>query len=203
MAAEIDTLREAAGRLGAGEALPADLEARVNAIFADHRAQLVRIARGWGADAARGEEIAQETMEIGWRKLPAFRFESSFLHFLGQIARNLARRDRAKLADLLTTDGVIEGTSEEIGALGLLRDEEQQQVFEAAIGDLPVEEQDALHLRYELGLSQDEITERLGIEAASGARGVLQSARRHLKGRLREALIALGHGSSFFGSSIL
>jgi RNA polymerase sigma-70 factor (ECF subfamily) len=198
---EDQTLRSAAQSMRAGAPLPPEMHARLNAIFASYHPRLSRMVGGWTRDPGRTEDVVQEALMAGWRQLPEFRFESSFLHYLGSIARNLVRRNARKMSELLTEDGDVDPASEEMTALAQLRDEEQLAVLQAAVADLPQLEQDALHLRYELGLSQDDVTAQLGLEHASGGRGTLQQARRHLRARLRSALVNLGHGSSFFESS--
>jgi len=54
-----------------------------------------------------------------------------------------------------------------------------------------------VHLRYVEGLSQQDITEVLQIEGATGARPAPALSAQARQG-LRQELTAMGHGSSFF-----
>ena len=56
-----------------------------------------------------------------------------------------------------------------------------------------------VHLRYVEGMAIRDIDGLLGL-SGSGARGVLQRVKRALRGRVNDALHALGHGPSLLQS---
>jgi RNA polymerase sigma factor (sigma-70 family) len=197
-----DALRLAQARLLAGDPLEPELQARVDAFMARVRSQVVRLGRGWTGDSQKAEDLAQEAITEAWNKLPAFRFgQNAFAPFVIGIGRNKLRNARRRISEQLTEDGVLDAASDVVGALERLRDEEQEEVLLASLGGLPPLEQDALYLRYVEGMQVEEITAHQRLDNASGARGVLQSARRHLEQDLRRALADMGHGSSFFRNS--
>lgn len=65
-------------------------------------------------------------------------------------------------------------------------EEERTRVFAAIDGVLDEKERAALWLRASEGMSVEEITRVLRLESATGARGLLQTARRKLRAALRE-----------------
>jgi len=171
--------------------------AELDALFAAHRDRLVAVCMKSVGDRTRAEELAQEAMTVAYGKLSTFRGEAAFSTWLCGIARNLSWRAKSKRKDMLVTDGVLELDAAVTGVVtGLLRDE-REQLMERAIAGLTGEERAAVRMRYVEGLTQDEITERLGLDARTGARGLLQRCRRKLGRELRAQLEVMGHGSSF------
>lgn len=180
---------------------PAELAAaaaELDALFAAHADRLKalcrRLTRG---DEQQAAEISQEAMTVAYGKLSTFRSDGDFGSWLNGIARNLAMRASAKKRDLLVTDGVIEARDAATGVLTSMGRAEREAIMRRAAAVLDPEEQQAIHLRYVEGLSQDEITEALNLDAHTGARGLLQRCRRKLGRALRAELEALGHSSSF------
>lgn len=147
-------------------------------------------------------ELAQETMLTGYRRLPEFRGDSSVHTWLFGIARNLCLRERVRHRDLLGVEHVFEPDDPATGPLAAMRREERDSLLaEARQAVLTPDEQEALILRYELGVSDEEITTMLHLTEASGARGLLQRCRRKLRRELERRLAELGHGHSLvFGS---
>ena len=86
-------------------------------------------------------------------------------------------RDESVDPDALLADG-----GDPLDRVAVL--EERDAVLEAIMAKLEPMERNALWLRAIERLPVDEITRRLGIAGASGARGVLQSARRKLRAHL-------------------
>jgi RNA polymerase sigma factor (sigma-70 family) len=189
-------------RMASGSPLGPKLEAELQAFFAEMRPRVVRLCSRWAGDLGAGEELAHEALAEAWKKLPELTLYGSFAGFVFSIARHKQLNHRRRISERLTEDGVVERASEEASALHRLREEEQEDVLLRAIAGLPQQEQDAVFWKYYHGLSVDEITVRLGLTNPSGARSVLQNAKRHLQARLRQVLGELGHGSSFFRSSL-
>jgi RNA polymerase sigma-70 factor (ECF subfamily) len=138
-----------------------------------------------------------------WVKLPEFRGDSSFGTWLYGISRNLCFRAMRKRGEnLLAADGVVEEADPRASALSTLRRREREDLLRRASLVLQPLEQEAVHLRYVEHLPQDRITEVLGLESASGARGLLQRCRRKLGREMNRLLGELGHGTSFIRSSV-
>jgi len=191
-------------RLVAGGEAPAEgsFVGDVERLFAAHQDRVYAICYRFVRDPERANELAQETLLTAWRKLPEFRGDSRFGTWLYGIARGLCFNAVRRKQDLLSSDGVIETESPEQGALHKLRRREREELLRAAAAAvLDPQEQEAVHLRYVEHLPQARITDLLGLDEASGARGVLQRCRRKLQRELRQRLAELGHGTSFVWES--
>jgi len=131
-------------------------------------------------------DLAQEVLLSAWRGLPEFDARSQFSSWLFAIARNrciTALRPRVLSRDAsVDLEGLVEEADDPLDRLALIQ--EESAVLEAIRESLDPIEQDALWLRVVECLPVDEITRVLRIPAASGARAVLQSARRKLRARL-------------------
>lgn len=134
-------------------------------------------------DHNRALDLAQETLINAYRGLDAFEGRSGFGSWLFMIARHrcvseIRSASRRKGEEILPDDLADPGPSpDEI--LESRTDEEE--VLELIRRRLDPVEQEALWLRCFEGLPVDEITHLLGIGASTGARSVLQRARRKLR----------------------
>lgn len=105
-------------------------------------------------DAAQADDLAQETFIQAWRGLDRFRGEASFSTWLLGIAHNRWRnarrrqRDHAPLDDAHATESTVPSAA----ALADL-----QHDLAGALRQLDADEQLALHLAYQQGLSHGEI----------------------------------------------
>ena len=99
---------------------------------------------------------------------------------------------------MLVDDGVLDAEDPASSVMASLRRHEREELMRAAsVAVLTEQEQEAVHLRYVEGMSQQRITEVLRLDAKTGARGLLQRCRRKLERELRRRLELMGHGSSF------
>ena len=154
-------------------------------------------------DSEQARELTQETFLVAYQRLAEFRGESRFLTWVYGIARNKCRNARSRRRELLVEDGVVDPSDATLGVLsGLRQAEREATLHRVANAILTPLEQEAVHLRYVEGLSQEHITEVLQLENATGGRGLLQRCRRKLSRGLRQELRAMGHGSSFFQKTI-
>lgn len=134
-------------------------------------------------DHERALDLVQDVMILAHRALPEFEARSKFSSWLYMIARHRCLREVRRPGLLLDEeadpDSVPAATA---GPDELHEQRESEEVLLQLMRDhLERDERDALWLRYFEGASVDEITEMLAIREASGARGVLQSARRKLR----------------------
>lgn len=140
-------------------------------------------------DHERALDLTQECLVRAWRGLPAFESRSAVSSWLFAIARNACRSalrkrplrhdpdvEMEEMSDLLAGP---EDTAEHRVRL--------EQVLAAMQEALSPPEREALWLRAYEGLHVDEITRLLGLDGASGARSLLQSARRKLRAALGPA----------------
>jgi len=118
-----------------------------------------------GASPETAEEIAQETLITVWRKSVQFdRHKSSAATWIFTIARNL-RIDRLRKENRPALDS-NEPLLVPDGPRSPLAEIEESTVVDrvtAAIGDLPLDQQEAVRLSFIEGLSHGEISERLNV----------------------------------------
>lgn len=167
-------------------------------LFDAHRSGVERVCRRMTGNAARAEELTQEALLTAWRRLPELQDPSRFGPWVYGIARNLCLNAVRKRSEVLVEDGVVEG-EDHTSTLKLLQKQEREQLLRDAAANLDAQEQEAVHMRYVLGLPLERIDALLGL-TGSGARGLLQRCKRKLKRDLRARLGEMGHGSSLFRS---
>jgi len=133
-------------------------------------------------------DLAQDVLLRAYEKLESFEGSSRFSTWLFVVARNvcLASRRRfqpewaveAELSELASSDP----DPEEL----FFRQEDQEQLLRVMRTRLDSIEQRALWMRGVERIAVETITEELGLENATGARSLLQRARRKLRAALRE-----------------
>lgn len=113
-------------------------------------------------DVALADDLAQETFLQAWRRLARFRGESAFSTWLLGIAHNHWRNARRCQRDHVSLDDSGAGSNSNsrraesaVGASTPLSD--LQHDLGAALRQLDADEQLALHLHYQQGLSHSEI----------------------------------------------
>jgi RNA polymerase sigma-70 factor, ECF subfamily len=128
-------------------------------------------------------DLAQEVLISAYRNLPSFKGQSRFSSWLFVIARNRClsevRRPRLLLDDDRQPDDLYSAGPTPAQVFEEKRDEES--LLELIRTTLTSEEQEVIWLRCFECLPVDTITRMLGIQQSSGARGLLQSARRKLR----------------------
>lgn len=132
-------------------------------------------------------DMAQDVLVNAYRRLDTFEGRSGFSSWLFVIARNRCLSELRRPSPLWENDDAIDAIADP----GEKPDEElERRLDEEAILELirrhldPVE-REALWLRCYEGIPVDEITRVLRIEASTGARSVIQRARRKLRAALR------------------
>lgn len=138
-----------------------------------------------GGQAARADDLVQETFIRAWQALPAFRFESAFSTWLHRMAVNTALmqlRKRAGGEDSETDDGMLEAvpTTDTAGQ----RTRERLDL-ERAVATLPERARAVLVLHDIEGWKHEEIAAELGM-AVGSSKAQLHRARKLLRERLGE-----------------
>jgi len=167
---------------------PRSVEGRaaVETLFARYDARVYH----WCLRLARNHEtaldLAQEAMLTALRDLPQFQERSRFSTWLYTVVRRrslrLLQRERRWLIDDVDDATLVSRApdpADEVAGRA-----EENWVRKVMRDILEPTEATALVLRCEEGLPVDEITRLLNLPGASGARGVLQSARRKLRAAL-------------------
>lgn len=161
-------------------------------------------------DVQHSEDIAQEAYLAVWKRLNTLRNPDSFLPWLRQITRNLARdhlrRSQARPGDQTGTEPALwdqerdqEGLGDEGAETSLLRAEEDRLIAQA-LEALPDESREVLTLFYREGQSSRQVARLLGLTDAavrkrlSRARGALRS---ELEQKLGETLVRTVPGAAF------
>lgn len=164
-------------------------------LYLAHHAALFRYAAGEVGDAEEAREIVQETFIRAWGALARFRGESSLLHWLFRIARNLiidrarTRKRRGEIsldAPLDESGGTLGDRLASPGAAPDAAAERAEELtrFRAAVAALPEIQRSVFILREWEGLAYEAIAVRLDLN--------LGTVRSRLA-RAREALLeALG-----------
>jgi RNA polymerase sigma-70 factor (ECF subfamily) len=131
-------------------------------------------------------DLAQETLLRAYRNLGSYEGPGRFAGWLFVIARNRCLSAARPPPLLRDEDAAVEETVDprpDPEARTMTREAEER-VLALIRTELDPTEQTAIWLRCFEGVAVDEITRRLGISQSSGARGVLQSARRKLRAAL-------------------
>lgn len=132
-------------------------------------------------NAALADDIAQETFVRAYRSLAKFHGEGLFSTWLLGIARNVWRNDRRRQRDevAIDQDSVTMAEDSSTHATDLRHD------LSLALRELSPDEQLALHLGYQQGLSHSEISRLLDWPLGSVKTHLLRS-----KEKLRDLLAA-------------
>ena len=146
-------------------------------------------------DHERALELAQDVLVSAWRHLDSFDGRSRFSSWLFALARNRClselRRSAPAFAHAFDLDALHDGHGDPERCL--LERLGEQELLDLIRDELDAQEQEALWLRCFDGLPVDAITEVLDVRESSGARAVLQRARRKLRAALeRRGRLELG-----------
>jgi RNA polymerase sigma-70 factor (ECF subfamily) len=175
---DIDLVRAAK----AGRGTRAGRDAAAVLLGRYQRAVYVRALR-YVRDHDRALDIAQDVLLSAFEKLGSFEGRSTFASWLFSITRNRCLNEMRRVS-LFSDDGHDPDAvpDERPGPLELLEEGEgAERVLAVMRAVLDPVEQKAIWLRCYERMPIDEITRILGIDEASGARGVLQTARRKLR----------------------
>ncbi|MEZ5463686.1 MAG: RNA polymerase sigma factor [Lysobacteraceae bacterium] len=149
------------------------------------------IALAMVRDVPVSEDIAQDAFIKAWRKLPQLNQSSSFLPWLRQITRNLARDHlRAKKRERVGGDfDVALATVADPGPghADRMNREQETEVLAELLDELPEDTRELLLIYYREGQSSQQVAELLGIRDAA-VRKRLSRARQSLRDDLLERL---------------
>ena len=134
-------------------------------------------------DHERALELAQDVLVSAWRNLDSFGGRARFSSWLFAVARNRCLSELRRPALPVDAEFDLESLRDERGGpeADLLARLDEEALLDLIREELDATEQEALWLRCVEGMPVESITEVLDVREASGARGVLQRARRKLR----------------------
>jgi len=140
------------------------------------------------SDHEQALDMAQEVLLSAYRNLGSFGGRAQFGSWIFSIARNrcLSELRRPSLLMDEETDPDDRASGQVLPDQDLENRLAEEELLELIRVRLDAVEQQAVWLRCFEKIPVDEITRMLGIEEASGARGVLQRARRKLRAALED-----------------
>ena len=133
-------------------------------------------------DTERALDLSQDVLATVWEKIGTFEGRSKFSSWLFSVTRNRCI-DSSRRVDLLGDDAEL-GEIRDAAPLpdAVFEDERGEEwLLHTIRTELEPEEQQAIWLRCVERMSVDDVTRILGVDGASGARAVLQRARRKLR----------------------
>ncbi len=122
--------------------------------------RLFRVVRRMASDAAQAESLVQETWVRAWRALPRWREGGVPIAWLATIAVNLARdawRKKAPVDFADLADGALELADDAAGPEQVLESAERLAGLARAVQQLRPEQRAVIALRYDAGLSYEEV----------------------------------------------
>ena len=133
-------------------------------------------------DPERALDLSQDVLLTVWERIGSFEGRSKFSSWIFTVTRNRCI-DAGRRVNILADDEV----SEEIPDAALLADvtvqqeQDEARLLQTIRAALDPVEQDVVWLRCFERMRMEDITAQLGIDGATGARAVLQRARRKLR----------------------
>ena len=158
-----------------------------SALLDRYRGHVLRWCRRFRPEGEEAIDLAQEILLAAYRNLPQFAGRSRFPSWLFTITRRRCldeMRRRRPLLEALHED--LELTDPRADTAGAHdRERAEMHLRNELAAHLAPDEQDAIWLRYVEGFTVEEIEVALRPAGASGARGLLQRARRRLRAKWR------------------
>jgi RNA polymerase sigma-70 factor (ECF subfamily) len=133
-------------------------------------------------DRERALDLSQDVLAQAWRKLGSFGGRAKFSSWLFAVTRNRCI-DVSRRVDPLETDVDMDEFADPSPPVDAVPEEARSDGWLLRIirDELAPEEQQAIWMRCVERMSIDEVTRVLNIDGASGARAVLQRARRKIR----------------------
>lgn len=157
-------------------------EAAADELFGRYRGRVYAWCRRYLRDPELALDLAQDVLLLAYRSLHTWEGRAPFGGWLFTVTHHACLR-AVRSRRLEQDDGfVLEDLPDpRPDAATALEDAQERDALLALVRQLEPQEQRAVWLRCAERMPVDEITRVLGLDTASGARGLLQTARRKLK----------------------
>jgi RNA polymerase sigma-70 factor (ECF subfamily) len=172
-------------RIAQGESDAARRRAAATELVTRYRDAVYLWCFRYTRDPERALDLSQDVLATVWEKITTFEGRSKFSSWLFSVTRNRcidASRRIDLLADEFELGEIRDPAPLPDAALEAGRDEDW--LLRTIRAELEPQEQQAIWLRCVERLPVDDVTRILGVDGASGARAVLQRARRKLRAAL-------------------
>jgi RNA polymerase sigma-70 factor (ECF subfamily) len=152
-------------------------------LLSRHRGQVYGWCRRYVRDHERALDLSQDVLMTAYRALGGFEGRAPFSAWLFMIARRQCIRAMRPRSLMRDEDAEVDALVDPADGPEQRFDDrrEIEELLRLMRAVLEPREQDAVWLRYVENASVDDITRTLGLTAASGARGLLQTAKRKLR----------------------
>ncbi len=136
-------------------------------------------------DTDRALDLSQDVLMTVWQRMGSFEGRSKLSTWIFAVARNRCI-DAGRRVDLLADEDVPEDVPDPVPLADVVvqQDEDETRLLRTIRATLDPAEQDVIWLRCVERMRMEDVTTMLGIDGATGARAVLQRARRKLRAAL-------------------
>ena len=172
-------------RIAQGEGDAARRRAAATELLTRYRDAVYLWCFRYTRDPERALDLSQDVLATVWEKIGTFEGRSKFSSWLFSVTRNRCI-DASRRVDLLADEfelGEIRDPSPLPDAM-LEEGHDEDWLLRTIRTELEPQEQQAIWLRCVERMPVDDVTRILGLDGASGARAVLQRARRKLRAAL-------------------
>lgn len=136
-------------------------------------------------DVERALDLSQDVLTSVWQKLDTFESRAKFSSWLYSVTRNRCIDASRHVSYLLDEDAVAAAPDRApLPDRALDEEQDEEWLLETIRTELAPDEQQAIWLRCIERMGYDEVTRIMRLENASGARTVLQRARKKLRAAL-------------------
>lgn len=157
-------------------------EAAATELFGRYHGRVYAWCRRYARDPEQALDLAQDVLLIAYRSLHTWEGRAPFGGWLFTVTHHACLRAVRRRGPVRDDDFDLEGVPDpRPDAATVLEDAQERDALLGLVEDLDPLEQRAVWLRAAERMPIDEITRVLGLDTASGARGLLQTARRKLK----------------------
>lgn len=161
----------------------------IEALIRGQMDRIYRLCRSLVRHEQAAAELSQEALVRLYTSIPRFRGDCAWSTWSYRIARNLCLNWLEKRREKVGDEG-LELADPTPSIVALRADSERSEAVQRAIDEvLDPQEAEAVYLHYSAGLPIAQVTEVMELDMRSGARGLLQRARRKLRKHMEQQML--------------